>query len=90
MLYPFSTGAVSRLLAVTEPQLQDLIRRQKIHPAPPVVAGRRHWHPADIRRAAEALGQDPSTVLPSTEEATEGPGETCIWPTSTPHERHDA
>lgn len=51
-----STGSVARELGVTEPRLNDLVRRGKIAPPPPVVAGRRQWEPAHIREAAGLLG----------------------------------
>ena len=56
MHLPTNTGTVARLLGVTEPQLNDLIRRKRI-PAPmPIVSGRRQWAPGDIEAAAEKLG----------------------------------
>ncbi len=56
MQLPFSTGQVARFLLATEPQLNDLIRRGKIRPEPPIVAGRRMWHRHHITQVAEALG----------------------------------
>lgn len=55
MRFPTSTGQVARLLGMTEPRLNDLIRRQKIRAAP-ILAGRRLWTQADVERAADALG----------------------------------
>jgi hypothetical protein len=51
-----TTGQVAALLAVTEPQLNDLIRRGKINPAPSVVAGRRAWLRQHVAQAADLLG----------------------------------
>jgi len=57
MVHLESTGCVAQLLGVTEPRLNDLVRRGKVRPAPPVVAGRRLWTPEHVLRAAEVLGQ---------------------------------
>jgi hypothetical protein len=51
-----STGEVATLLGATEPRLNDLIRRGKIAPAPPISAGRRLWADDDVARARAALG----------------------------------
>ena len=56
MAEPQSTGGVASLLRVLEPKLNDLIRRGKIDPAPPVVAGRRLWNRTHILQAARHLG----------------------------------
>ncbi len=56
MPLPASTGEVAQLLGVTEPRLNDLLRRGHIWPAPPIAAGRRQWHRQHIRKAAEHLG----------------------------------
>jgi hypothetical protein len=56
MEYPTSTGEAARALSATEPQLNDLIRRGKIHPEPPILAGRRLWHRTHLLQAAQALG----------------------------------
>jgi hypothetical protein len=50
------TGAVVRLLGTTEARLQDLIRRGKVQPPPPISAGRRQWYAAHIFQAAKLLG----------------------------------
>ena len=55
MEHPISSGAAAALLGVTEPRLNDLIRRGKF-PPPPVQAGRRLWQRDHIVQAAEALG----------------------------------
>lgn len=55
MAFPISTGQVAAILGVTEPRLNDLIRRRKIDPAP-VVAGRRSWSAQQILQAAAYLG----------------------------------
>ena len=56
------TGQVAELLEVTEPRLNDLIRRQKIEPVPPVVGGRRLWSPDHVEAAARALGGNAGSV----------------------------
>lgn len=56
MEHPFSTGQAAQLLGVTEPQLAETVRRGKVTPQPPILAGRRLWSPEHIRQAAEALG----------------------------------
>ena len=56
MHLPASTGEVAQFLGITEPRLNDLIRRGRIVPPPPVAAGRRHWMPAHVRQAAAHLG----------------------------------
>lgn len=50
-----TTGAVAALLGVTEPRLNELVRRGKIAPAPTVRAGRRLWTEDDLRRAESAV-----------------------------------
>lgn len=55
MKYPMSTGTVASLIGTTEPRLNDLIRRGRIHPAPVVVAGRRAWGPEQVRQAEVAV-----------------------------------
>jgi len=56
MKHPRSTGQAAQFLNSTEPQLAELVRSGKIHPAPEVLAGRRLWEPEHILQAAEALG----------------------------------
>ena len=56
MHWPTSTGCVASRLAVSEPRLNDLVRRGKITPAPLVVAGRRLWNPEHVLQAAKYLG----------------------------------
>lgn len=57
MKFPLSTGQVAQRLGVTEPRLNELVRKGRVRPAPPVVAGRRCWTPEHVARAAEVLGQ---------------------------------
>jgi hypothetical protein len=52
----FCTGAVVRLLGTTEARLQELIRRGRIQPPPPISAGRRQWYAAHVVQAAKVLG----------------------------------
>ena len=54
--FPASTGQVAHRLGVSEPRLNDLVRRRKIRPAPSVVAGRRVWEEIHVRQAARVLG----------------------------------
>ena len=54
MQFPASTGQVARFLGVTEPRLNDLVRREKIVP-PPVSAGRRLWDLVHVQDAAREL-----------------------------------
>lgn len=56
MKYPATTGAVAEALSVSEPRLNDLIRRGKIHPAPRVSGGRRFWEHEHFVQAALLLG----------------------------------
>lgn len=56
MNYPTTTGAAARALDTSEPRLNDLIRRRKIDPPPPVVSGRRLWGATHLLQAAEQLG----------------------------------
>ncbi len=56
MQFSIYTGQTADLLQTTEPVLNDLIRRRKVHPPPRVVAGRRQWEESHILQAAELLG----------------------------------
>ena len=56
MPFPLSTGQAAELLEVTEPQLAETVRRGRVRPPPPVLAGRRLWEPEHLLQAAEALG----------------------------------
>jgi hypothetical protein len=60
---PLSTGQVAATLGITEPRLNDLLRRGKIPGAPPCVAGRRLWSEPHIAAAALALGVAPDQAL---------------------------
>ena len=62
MKIPITSGQVARLLDTTEPRLNDLIRRRRIDPAPPVVSGRRFWEREHIQQAAEHLGLSPERI----------------------------
>lgn len=62
MQFPISTGRAALILGVTEPQLGDVIRRGKVHPAPPVVAGRRLWTRDHLRKAGDVLGVSAAQV----------------------------
>ena len=56
MKIPITTGIAASVLDSTEPRLNDLIRRKRIIPQPPVVSGRRIWGEEHLRQAADALG----------------------------------
>lgn len=56
MQYPISTGQVARLLGTTEPHLAECVRRGRVSPRPPVLAGRRLWSPKHVAQVAAALG----------------------------------
>jgi hypothetical protein len=56
MRFPVATGEAARLLGTTEPKLSEVVRRGRITPAPPVLAGRRLWEPDHLLQAATALG----------------------------------
>jgi hypothetical protein len=51
-----ATGEVARLLNETEPRLNNLIRRGRLSPPPPIHAGRRAWTSSHIIQAAKLLG----------------------------------
>lgn len=53
--FPVSTGEAARFLATTEPILAETVRRGKVRPEPPIVAGRRLWGPEHLIQAARAL-----------------------------------
>lgn len=56
MEFPQSTGRAARLLGCTEPKLSEEVRRGRVSPAPPIMAGRRLWGPKHLLQAAESLG----------------------------------
>ena len=58
MQLPVTTGLAAQILGVTEPQLNGLVRRHRIHPTPTVILGRRLWHLNHIRAAARCLNLD--------------------------------
>jgi hypothetical protein len=62
MQLPASTGEVAQFLGVPEPRLNDLIRRGRIVPLPPIAAGRRRWEGEHIIAAASAAGLDESLI----------------------------
>jgi len=69
MNFPAFTGTVARALRVSEPRLNELLRRGKIDPAPLVEHGRRLWLAEHVRQTARFLGKpDPF----ATAEAPEG------------------
>jgi hypothetical protein len=71
-----STGEAARLLRVVEPTLSGLIRRGRIVPPPPIVAGRRAWSVEHVHCAARALGVDPpGAAMSATADAAQGAAE---------------
>ncbi|RKY19797.1 MAG: hypothetical protein DRQ55_09700 [Planctomycetota bacterium] len=62
MYLPVSTGQAAALLGVTEPRLNDLVRRGRIHPAPAIHAGRRLWEREHLIQAAEDLNLQQATL----------------------------
>lgn len=56
MQHFISTGRSAQILGVIEPQLSETVRRGKVDPPPPVIAGRRLWCREHLIQAAEALG----------------------------------
>lgn len=70
---PTNSGAVAALVQTTEPVLNDQIRRGKIVPPPPVVAGRRQWDLHHILQAARQLGRDEAEILAKLTEVTHAP-----------------
>lgn len=56
MPFPCSTGEAARLLGTSEPRLAETVRRGKVRPTPPIVAGRRLWSASHLLQAARVLG----------------------------------
>ena len=56
MQFPTSTGQAAQFLGTTEPRLAETVRRGRIKPAPPIIAGRRLWTLDQLLKAAEVLG----------------------------------
>lgn len=54
--FPLTTGAAAILLGTTEPHLSETVRRGRVTPPPPILAGRRLWSRELLMQAAEALG----------------------------------
>ncbi|MEZ6018488.1 MAG: MerR family transcriptional regulator [Planctomycetota bacterium] len=51
----YSSGQVARMLGITEPQLNNHIRRGNVPAVAPMAGGRRIWSQADVDAAREAL-----------------------------------
>ena len=56
MQFPLPTGQAATLVGTTEPRLAETVRRGRVMPAPPILAGRRLWGPEHLLQAAESLG----------------------------------
>jgi len=69
-----STSVAATLLRLTEPRLNDLIRRGKVIHLPHVVAGRRLWSPEHVLQAAEALGRLTRELRSKLDAMAAGPG----------------
>lgn len=54
--FPIPTGQAVRLLDTTESRLTETVRRNRLNPPPPIVAGRRLWDRGHLLQAAEVLG----------------------------------
>ena len=54
--FPLSTGQAAQLLGTTEPKLAEEVRRGRITPPPPILAGRRLWRADHVLQAATNLG----------------------------------
>ena len=54
--FPVSTGLGAEILGTIEPALAETVRRGKVRPEPPILAGRRLWSRTHLLQAAEALG----------------------------------
>lgn len=52
-----TTGQVADAVGISEPKLQDLIRRRKIA-KPPKVNGRRRWTVRDVERVRDVVGRN--------------------------------
>jgi hypothetical protein len=52
MQFPISTGQAARLIKSIEPRMAEVVRRGKVDPPPPVLAGRRQWGPEHVLQAA--------------------------------------
>ena len=52
-----STGQAARAVGIREPQLQDILRRGKIDPPPPILAGRRVWSEDNVEQVRQYLAE---------------------------------
>ena len=75
MRFPCSTGEAARLIGATEPHIAETIRRGKVAPEPPVLAGRRLWGPDHLLQAADALDLLTDELRAQLEAAVDGDGE---------------
>ncbi len=57
-----TTGRAALIHDTSEPRLNDLVRRRKIDPAPPVVSGRRVWAMEHLIQAGARLAVAPEEV----------------------------
>ena len=55
MHLPLSTGQAASLFGTTEAPLANLVRKGKVCPPPPVIAGRRLWQADHLIQAAKEL-----------------------------------
>lgn len=54
--FPLTTGVAAQFLGTTEPRLAETVRRGRVDPPPPILAGRRLWSAEHLCQAAKALG----------------------------------
>ena len=54
--FPLPTGRAAELLGTTEPRLAEAVRRGRVCPPPPILAGRRLWDRDHLIQAATYLG----------------------------------
>ena len=70
--FPLSTGEAADFLRTTEPRLSETVRRGRVKPAPPIIAGRRLWGPEHLLQAARVLDVLSDDVRDVLEEALWG------------------
>ena len=70
--FPQSTGEAADFLETTEPRLSETVRRGRVKPAPPIIAGRRLWGPEHLLQAARVLDALTDDVRETLEDALWG------------------
>jgi hypothetical protein len=77
-MFPITSGEAARLLQVTEPRLNRLIRDGKLDPPPRRVGDRRQWDRPHVLQAAELLGLDVAVVGMTIDRGGEAQGATSV------------